>query len=469
MPEVALPLLRALPADLADRRGERRLLVWGGPAQWLVVDAELSGFLDLLDGTRDLSAAAGEHARRWKRPEAEVRAEVEPLVADLIKRGIVAPAGAPEPAPPVEQLRIANLTCNLTNACNLRCRFCYTRHHRSPEMPVDRLMDRVEEARGLLSPEASFIVLGGEPFLRVGRLFAALERAERIFRPATLLSTNGTLLEDDAVLATLAGHRVEVQVSIDGPTAEEHDAVRGAGVFAQATSAVRRLAAAGVRTIVSMVYTRRSAVRFEPLLDLARSLGAHEARFIPLRRIGAGLACAEDAPDQVAALEGLLEVLARRPELRPLLGRDWFSIQAAICRFSGARSGCGVASKVAFVDADGTVYPCPNHCAPALACGSLERSSLEEILRRSPTMQRLREDCRVERYPACRGCAFRHWCAGECRGEALAVTGDPFAPSPHCASLKEVFRRLLWLVADGDERLGGTASRRGRLIEEELV
>jgi hypothetical protein len=37
------------------------------------------------------------------------------------------------------------------------------------------------------------------------------------------------------------------------------------------------------------------------------------------------------------------------------------------------------------------------------------------------------------------------------------VTGKFDAPSPHCAELKKVYTRMLWLLAQGDERLLATA------------
>lgn len=460
-------LLAPLP-DLVDRRGDRLLLVWGGLAQWLVVDEELRSLLTLFDGRRDLPSVIAAHAQAWHKPAQQVAAELGPVVQELRRRRILSPRDA-VPAPRARpEPRLANLTCNLTNACNLRCRFCYTRDHRSPEVPIELLMDRIAEGKELLAPEASFILLGGEPTLRPERLLTAIERAEAIFRQPVLVSTNGTLLTDE-LIERLAARRVEVQVSLDGPTAELHDAVRGEGVFAQATRAIERLARAGVPTIVSMVFLRSSPPLFEPMLDLAQRLGAREARFIPMRRIGAGLGCSADAPELLPALETLLEVLARRPELGRLLGRDYFSVQVALARFAGSRDGCGLGTDVGFIDADGTFYPCPNHCTPAMACGNLADSTLADLFLRSKVMTRLREVCRVENYPACRACPFRHWCAGECRGEAVAVSGDLTAPPPGCAGLQQVFRRILWLLTDGDQRLGATAQVHGRSASAQML
>jgi radical SAM protein with 4Fe4S-binding SPASM domain len=227
-------------------------------------------------------------------------------------------------------------------------------------------------------------------------------------------------------------------------------------VFDKAVAGVRRLVEAGLYTTLSMVYTRHNTADFEPYLDLALELGVDEARFIPMRIIGKGLEHRSASPDQLQAFTRLVEVLERRPELTGLLKRDWFSITMTVCRFSSPRTGCGIGRKVVFVDADGTLYPCPNHVRPEHACGSLERTPLADLVLRSEVMTRLRDLYQVSRYAGCTTCAFRHWCAGDCRGEVLAATSDPLAPSPHCEELKEVMRRMLWLIASGRTGLGAS-------------
>lgn len=446
---------RALKPSLQRQRGEAHLLVWGELAQWMVVDPELRSFLRLFDGKRTLKQVLRRHARRQRRPLEAVQPGAAALVEDLAGRGILYRGARPAPPAP-EPVGIANVTINLTNRCNLRCRWCYNDEGRGGrEAPIQQLMDAVERGRGVLADDASFIILGGEPTLKMDRLLHAVDRAGELFGPRTLVSTNGTLLSD-RVVERLARRRLEVQVSVDSHLAPRHDAVRGEGVFHEALAGVRRLVRAEVPVILCMVYDRDGVDGFEPYLDLARSLGVREARFIPMRLMGRGQQHAARAPDQAAAFEHLLDVLARRPELRSLLLRDYFSIFTTIFRFSSPRTGCGVGRKVVFIDADGAVYPCPNHTRPEHICGNVLETGLEELVRSSPVMRAMRRQYVVDRYTRCKGCPFRYWCAGDCRGEVLVASGDGAEPSPHCDELRQVYERLLWLLADGDERLGAT-------------
>ncbi len=445
-------IYRARKPTLEETRDQRRLLVWGDIAQWMVVDEELASLLSRFDGKRPLKRVLRAHAKRWEKPLDQVTREVEAVLPALVSRDILTTSRRPVAIEP-EPVSIANLTINVTNRCNLRCRFCYNAERRTPELPVERLMDALRDARPVLDEGASLILLGGEPLLDLERLLRVLDRAPEAFSTAPMVSTNGTLLTEEAV-AALAERRVEVQVSLDGPDPARHDAGRGEGVFERAVSGVRRLVSAKVHTILSMVYTRDALADLSPYLDLALELGVAEARFIPLRLIGGGLESRDACPDQHETFTALLDILARRPETRSLLARDFFTILYTICRYSARRRSCGIGRRVAFIDADGAVYPCPNHVGPEHRAGLLADTSLAEILHDAPVFHETRRRYDIARYTRCRACPFRHWCAGDCRGEVVALTGDPAAPSPHCDELRRVYADMLWLLSEDDPRLG---------------
>jgi radical SAM protein with 4Fe4S-binding SPASM domain len=444
-------MLSALPPDFHDTRNGSHLLVWGELGQWLVVDDDLYAFLRLLDGRRTFEEAVLAHARGNELRAAQALPEARQAVAELRNRGIVRD-GSKAPAQAQEGTRLANVTFNITNRCNLRCAWCYNAGRLSEEMDVDEVFNAIAGAERLIARDATFIVLGGEPFLEPPRLIRTVARAEALFSSPILVSTNGTLVTRE-IAAALKGYRVEVQVSLDAATAAEHDAIRGEDVYERAVEGVRWLVEAGVYTVLSKVYTRAGNHGFEAYLDLARGLGVNEARFIPMRRLGRG-AQVDAAPDQLVAFRELAGVLQRRPELRPLLRRDYFSILFEMCRRSSRRGGCGIGQQVVFIDADGSVYPCPNHVRPEHCCGNLREGSLADIVESSPVFAAMARTYRIERYTRCSACAFRRWCAGDCRGETLAVTGDPLAPSPHCEALRALIPEVLWMIAENDPRFG---------------
>jgi hypothetical protein len=167
-------VLHATTPDLRQQRGEAWLLVWGGLGQWLVVDGDARVFIDRFDGRQELRQILRRHAKAVRRPLAAVEAEAMPLIEDLLERGILR-RQAEAPAPGEEPVSIANLTINITNRCNLRCTHCYNRGHSSPDAPIEDIVAGIRGGRGILDPDASLVVLGGEPLLDPARLFALLD------------------------------------------------------------------------------------------------------------------------------------------------------------------------------------------------------------------------------------------------------------------------------------------------------
>lgn len=445
--------LQARPPSLREKRGDRELLIWGELGQWLVVDADVTLLLDRFAGKRLVGDILGECARAGGLDFQTVVDETLPVIEALAGRGIL---GLPPraPAPPVEPLRIANLTFNITNRCNLRCPWCYNGLGQENEIPVADLLAWIGQSRASLDDDATFIILGGEPFLDEARLLACVRGARRQFSAEVLVSTNGTILSRGTA-RDLAKAAVTVQISVDSAESARHDSIRGTGVFQRAITTAKELISAQVRTILSMVMTRRSEEEFEAYLELAAAIGADEVRFIPLRRIGRGVAHSVDAPELYHCFQKLVEVLRRKPEFSRLLHRDFFSILMTACRYSRLRDNCGIGRRCLFVDADGALYPCPNHRAPQYRCGHIQMAQLP-LLDSSPVLRSCREQYRLAEMPVCRECQYRFWCAGDCRAEALTVRGEPTAPSPYCDDLKRIMREMFWLIADDWQ---GLASR----------
>ncbi|MBN1909032.1 MAG: radical SAM protein [Pirellulales bacterium] len=444
--------LEARPASFREDRDGRSLFVWGDLGQWLVVDAEAAALLDRFEQRQNIKTVLRRWAERTGKPLARVRDETLPVLNTLVERGIL--GDPPPPAqPPDDPLRLSNLTFNITNRCNLRCPWCYNPRAETAEVPVCELLNWIAAGRDTIDAEATFILLGGEPFLDESRLIECLRGARNLFESELLVSTNGTKC-DDATLRALVETETTVQISLDAATAARHDAMRGQGVFDRAMSTARRLVGAGVHTVFSMVMTRDARDQMEAYFDLAERLGVQEVRFIPLRRIGQGRDHASETVDLYAWFGQLVALLKRRPDWSRFLARDFFSILMTACRFSRLRTNCGIGRRCLFVDADGRIFPCPNHRDAQFACGTVTDTPLAGLLAKTPILATLRDRYQTEQMTACRTCPFRYWCAGDCRAEVLSLSGDPTGPSPYCRDLKRLIPMMFWLIADGWTALG---------------
>lgn len=176
----------------------------------------------------------------------------------------------------------------LTERCNYRCGSCdYWRRSQYPEeLDVTQWQAFFTELRRF-SPRASVHFIGGEPTIYRGF-------AELIQHCATLglrwsLGTNGSTLS--GLASTLVAARpLFIDVSMDGASAEVHDASRNvSGSFDKISDGVRKLRqardATGQQFPIRIKYTVHRD-NFHALPDMVRllpDLGATSVDFIPVR------------------------------------------------------------------------------------------------------------------------------------------------------------------------------------------
>jgi len=140
------------------------------------------------------------------------------------------------------------LDMNLNNACNLRCKHCFTNSpkgdHVKDVLPPEKIADIADQADKLGIFE--WDLQGGELLLRPEMLFETLKaiRTERFYM---YLTTNGYYL-DQAMAEKLAEAGINrVSVSIDSIEAKEHDEFRGKeGSWAKAIEALKHVKAVGM-------------------------------------------------------------------------------------------------------------------------------------------------------------------------------------------------------------------------------
>lgn len=179
--------------------------------------------------------------------------------------------------------------------CNLRCSHCFIScapdNHEFGFMDADTVLAWVDGARE--SGVKEYYLTGGEPFMN--RDLPAMVEGILEVGPVSIL-TNGTLLRENdlermAAAASRSRYSLEVRVSVDGPTPEMNDEVRGQGTFRRAMDGVRRLLDHGFLPILTatQVWPREEdeAIR-RRFLDRLRDLGYDRPRLkvLPSLKIG---------------------------------------------------------------------------------------------------------------------------------------------------------------------------------------
>ena len=374
----------------------------------------------------------------------------------------------------------------LTRRCPLRCVHC--RAGADAAGQSDELSPaQCRKVLASLAPAAGAVVIftGGEPLLREDLYDLAARAAEMGLRPAVATCGAG-FTETTARRLLDAGVRT-ISVSIDGPDAASHDAVRGVGgAFQQTCRAVQWAREAGLGVQVNSTLTADNAHRAGDLLALAVRLGAgtwNPFFLVPTGR-GRDLAGRQLSP---ARYERALHWLAGQSD------RDDIAIRVTcappyqrVLRQTGRAprghgGGCLGGRSFAFISHSGAVQICGFLDVPAGQLGENDYDFLR-VWRQSPLLNDLRDRDRL--VGRCGACEYRAVCGG-CRARAHAAGGDLHAAEPYCphrpaVPLDETDRALLaeleaGFPLDGEpyqrlaERLAGGAAMAENASADDLA
>jgi mycofactocin radical SAM maturase len=205
------------------------------------------------------------------------------------------------------------LTWELTYACNLQCVHCLSSSgRRDPdELSTDECLRVIDELERM---QVFYVnVGGGEPTVRPD--FWDLLDYSVEHHVGVKFSTNGVRLDRAAAERLTRTDYVDVQISIDGATADVNDAVRGTGSYAMARHAMDNLAEAGFGPFkISIVATRHNIPQLDQFKRIADSYDA-QLRITRLRPSGRGADTWDQLHPTQEQQRQLYDWLLQRPDV----------------------------------------------------------------------------------------------------------------------------------------------------------
>lgn len=201
------------------------------------------------------------------------------------------------PAPRVTLSHLDELWFQVSGTlCNLECTHCFISC--SPRNDSFGYLTLAEVERALEESVRhgvkEYYFTGGEPFLNRD-ILPILEKTLE-YGPATVL-TNGTVLKPEWLERLRAAedrslYSLEFRVSIDGPTSETNDPIRGPRTFARAMKGVELLCRHGFLPIITMTRTWPDEHDAEVLGQFRKVLAEHgcnrpRLKVLPRLKIGA--------------------------------------------------------------------------------------------------------------------------------------------------------------------------------------
>ena len=323
------------------------------------------------------------------------------------------------------------LTWELTYACNLACVHCLSSSgRRDPrELSTEQCKAIIDELQKM---QVFYVNIGGgEPTVRSD--FWELVDYATSHQVGVKFSTNGVRIDEEVAKRLAASDYVDVQISIDGATAEVNDAVRGPGSFDMACRALQNLKDAGFTDAkISVVVTRENVTQLDEFKALADKYDA-TLRITRLRPSGRGADVWDDLHPLPEQQRDLYDWLVANGS-NVLTGDSFFHLTPfGEGQGQGALPGlnlCGAGRVVCLIDPIGDVYACPFAIHEEFLAGNvISDGSFESVWQTSELFRELREP---QSAGACASCDFYDSCRGGCMA-AKFFTGLPMdGPDPEC-------------------------------------
>ncbi|MFJ2754087.1 mycofactocin radical SAM maturase [Nocardioides sp. NPDC087217] len=343
----------------------------------------------------------------------------------------ITPQGRPAGGSLVEQFEFGLdapicLTWELTYACNLECAHCLSSSgRRDPrELSTEQCKAVIDELQRM---QIFYVNIGGgEPTIRPD--FWELVEYAVDHQVGVKFSTNGFRITPERAAFLASTDYVDVQISLDGATAEVNDRVRGAGSYDTALLALRNLRDAGFSDAkISVVCTRENIGQLDDFKAIADEYGA-TLRLTRLRPSGRGADVWDELhplPEQQRELYDWL--MAHGEDV--LTGDSFFHLAAYGESLPGLNL-CGAGRVVCLIDPIGDVYACPFAIHDQFLAGNLlGEGGFQDVWQSSPLFTELRSP---QTGGACTKCQHFDACRGGCMA-AKFFTGLPLdGPDPEC-------------------------------------
>lgn len=341
------------------------------------------------------------------------------------------------------------ITLLQTMRCNLRCKHCCvpmeSLNTTVKELDLEETKKALINISKIMTNNKRLAFLGGEPLMRSDFLDVA-EFAHEIGFTDLGISTNAILI-DEKFAQKAKDLNISVQISVDGPTKESHEFIRGVGTWDKVMKAIGILKKYDVKMKLNMVFYKGNINLIPDYISLGRHLQIKDLRLIPLINMGRAKENLESSSvDEM--VDAIIEMIKKEPEVIHYLYDTNFIGLVMNARISNRLVSCGSGVITLILDPHGDVYPCLNTYGDNFKICNVFDENFENNFWESP-IHKVFSSRRIDKMnKICALCDFRYMCGGLCRGETFSVTGDLEAPYPYCNSWKNAMIKIFWLLVD---------------------
>ncbi len=335
------------------------------------------------------------------------------------------------------------LAFEITKACNLACKHCRATAQTTPS--EDELS--TEEAKRLIEDlprvgEPIIIFTGGEALLRED-LFELIEYADKC-GVKSVLSSNGTTIDQKVVLKIKKSPLQRIAISLDGHIKQLHDELRGVGgAFDRTLAGIRLLKENNIPFQINSTITKTNLPYVSEIYKFVCELGAAAWHIFLLVPTGRGKQLKQEiiSPQEYEQVLNWFYELKRSSHLqlkatcapqfyrimRQRAKQDNIKVDFKTFGLDAVTRGCLGGISFCFVSHKGIVQPCGYL---ELVCGNIREESFSYIWKNSEEFKLLRD---FNKYKGkCGRCEYIRVCGG-CRARAYYLKGDFLEEEPLCS------------------------------------
>jgi len=353
----------------------------------------------------------------------KIQKDLSPLMKKMVDNNIIyfapSPLHPPRPEPYEVDLRrrLPSIMLEITRHCNLQCKHCYSNSgtKREGELTYEEIKQLIDELAhtGVLN----IVITGGEPLLHP-HLFDILAQARS--KPLScMVFTNGTLITEEVVRQFKELGIVSVAISIDGATAETHNAFRGVKSFNRAVQAIKMLKEAGIPIRANVSVHKSISDEIVDVLRLLKKWGIDEHSIHPISYTGRS-----EGSDFTITPEEYEDILKQVKKYEISCGEAKKRLP-----YGPELINCGIGLSSLFIKSNGDVSPCPAF-PDEISIGNIREVTVAEIWNNSEFLNKVRRMSASEN-DMCRECPHIKVCGGGCMADIYRRTGelgwgDPF-------------------------------------------
>lgn len=318
-----------------------------------------------------------------------------------------------------------NVQFELTEACNLMCKFCYNSQEPIVCSNYRAIIDRLCDENVM-----EIVLTGGEPMLNSDFLKIAEICSEKFAK--IQVQTNGTFITEEMAkkLEALGVHSVNISIHGTETTHEYLTGVRGS--YQKAISGIKEILKTNVGISTNFVITSKNIEEFSGHVDYMYSLGVREFSLTRFTPTGVG-ACSKFLD---VSKDELLKVLqytnnkhAENKTLNFLLANS-IPMCALPENLRNHCNYCHFGASRFYIDVHGNVMMCG---MSRVKIGNILEKSIKEIKTHSSIYidHVLGKGVPIK----CRECEDFSSCRGGCRAAALSASGSYIGNDPLCSKM----------------------------------